>query len=65
VLTGVQEDSAGRQAGEVEATHHLGRQQEARRRAEVDDRVGADAVARVRFVEDDIHGRVAGPVGQL
>jgi len=44
---------------------HLRRQQGARRRAEVEDRIGADAVAGVRFVEDDIHGRVGGPVDQL
>ena len=49
----------------MEVPRRVRRQPEARGWAEVENRVGADAVAGVRFVEDDVNGRAAGPVDQL
>jgi hypothetical protein len=51
---GCQQDGAGRHAYEMEAPRCVCGQQNACRRAVVGDGVGADAVARVRFVKDNV-----------
>jgi len=60
-----EEDGAGRHHHKVELFRCFRRQRDPRRRPEVEDEVGRDAMAGVRLVENDIQSRVAGPIYQL
>jgi hypothetical protein len=53
------EDGAGWHTDEMEVFRRLGHQQDTRRRTEVDDSVGAHAVAWVDLVQNDVQCRVA------
>jgi hypothetical protein len=59
-----QEDGAGWHTDEMEVFSRLSHQQDARRRTEVDDSVGAHAVAWVGFVQNDVQCRVANTIDQ-